>query len=270
MFEYAVMKRQLFSMLAVLCLPLQISWAGQTHWEIGVGFTTVSVPDYIGSNDSRILAVPYPYIIYRSENFRFDRGEASRSLFNSERWLVDISLSGSFPTSDNNDARRDMPDLDAIGEIGPALKYIAYKSETERFRIELELPLRAAIATDIRSFEHVGWRSDLSLSFLHQQGPWSSVIRTGFMYSNDRFHNYIYGVEQQFVTGDRSFFDADSGYMGWQLQNILRYRRDRLRATLFLNYYNINNSKINNSSLVERKDSYTAGINIAWIFKTSS
>ena len=68
---------------------------------------------------------------------RAERGEGNRT-------ELDVSISGTPPVdSSENDARRGMPDLDAILEIGPSFNILLARAEDRKTRLELRLPVRA-------------------------------------------------------------------------------------------------------------------------------
>jgi len=91
-------------------------------WELGLGVGLLHLPDYRGSNEGRFYALPYPYIIYRSDALKVEGQTIYGKIFKTDRVLLDVSYYGSVPVnSDKNAARRGMPDLDATFEVGPAL-----------------------------------------------------------------------------------------------------------------------------------------------------
>ena len=81
-------------------------------WELGVGVAALRMPDYRGSDEYRYYLLPYPYFIYRGDILRVDRERISGRIFETDRFLLDVSLNGSVPvkSSDNPD-RQEMPDL---------------------------------------------------------------------------------------------------------------------------------------------------------------
>lgn len=42
-------------------------------WELGIGLSAFTVPDYIGSDESGYFALPFPYFVYRGEKWKVDR-----------------------------------------------------------------------------------------------------------------------------------------------------------------------------------------------------
>ncbi|MFC7554522.1 MipA/OmpV family protein [Pseudoroseomonas wenyumeiae] len=88
--------------------------------EAGIGGGGGWLPDYPAAGQNHLQGLAFPYVIYRGEILRSDdRGVRSR-FYSSEGIGLDLSFSGAFPSrSDDNKARRGMPDLDWQGEVGP-------------------------------------------------------------------------------------------------------------------------------------------------------
>jgi len=122
-------------------------------WEAGLGATVISFPHYRGSDERRAWVLPFPYVVYRGEFLQADEKRMRGLFFKTERAELDVSVSGTPPVDSNeNDARRGMPDLDATLEIGPSLNFLLARSDDRKTRLELRLPVRAVLATD---FTHV-------------------------------------------------------------------------------------------------------------------
>ena len=56
-------------------------------WEIGLGVAGLRVPDYRGSDQSRTLWFPVPYLVYRGQWLRADR-EGARAVLLEDRKSV--------------------------------------------------------------------------------------------------------------------------------------------------------------------------------------
>ena len=78
-------------------------------WEAGAGVSLIQFPDYRGSDERQLYALPIPYFVYRGDFLKVDR-QKIRGLFFTRDWAeLDFSLSGSVPVkSSKNDARRGM------------------------------------------------------------------------------------------------------------------------------------------------------------------
>ena len=95
------------------------------QWIFGAGLGgVVGVPEYIGSDETRNVLLPLPYISYNGPRLRISRSGITGKLFNSDKWFLSLSLSGAIPVdSKDNEARAGMEDLEAVIEYGPSLKY---------------------------------------------------------------------------------------------------------------------------------------------------
>ena len=154
------MKRLLVTFIILLgLLNVDVAIAEEKPlWEVGIGVAGLYLPDYRGSDEGQFYALPYPYIIYRGDFLRVDRDRISGRIFETDRLLLDVSFYGSVPVdSDNNDARRGMDDLDPTFEVGPALDVILLKGERDRYKLSLNLPVRAVFSTDFSDIHHRGW-----------------------------------------------------------------------------------------------------------------
>ena len=83
------------------------------------------LPDYPGSKQSHASGLALPYFAYRGRVLRSDEKGALRGrLIKTERVELDLSFDGAFSSdSGENDARRGMPDLDWMGEVGPRVEW---------------------------------------------------------------------------------------------------------------------------------------------------
>jgi MipA family protein len=170
-------------------------------WEAGVGIALVMFPDYRGPNQQSAYVLPLPYFIYRGERLKVDYNGSRGVLFDPKRLHPDLSINASAPgKSDDNDARRGMPNLDSAVELGPVLKYYL-TDEDAPLCSHLELPVRAVIATDFTSFNYTSW---LMLSSLWLEAKdladWDLSLGVRPIIANDRYHDYFYGVAPESAT----------------------------------------------------------------------
>lgn len=180
----------------------------------GVGF----LPDYPGSDQNHPRALVLPYLRYRGEIIRSDeRGLLRGRLLRRTGIELDLSLSGSFPTrADENDARRGMPDLDWLGEIGPRLQIILARPSA-RSTIELELPLRAAFSTDFSGVDYRGLVAAPTIAYqAADPGGWPvrTKVGAGPVFATDALMDYFYAVAPRHAIEGRPAYDASAGYLG--------------------------------------------------------
>lgn len=251
-----------------ICLGSAASFA---QLEAGIGISAVHVPHYIGSDEANDFYLPFPYIRYRSEKLNIDRNLIQGNLWRSGNWSLEISLGGSVKVdSDKNQARNGMDDLDFIIEAGPALHYYFSGDRTTENALLLQLPIRFAMSTDFTDLGQQGftsiprlvWRRGYFLNGYEVRPQISVGVRLG----TEGYHDYIYGVEPEFETPERSSYEAKAGYGGLQLAYSTAVLWDDYLVALGLRYVQINGASYEDSPLVTRSDSLLAGLAVAYLF----
>ena len=117
----------------------------------------LSFPDYRGSDESRLYAIPFPYVVYRGTFLKADKDGVRGAFFDSDRVELNVSVGASVPVkSDDNRAREGMPDLQPTVEFGPALDLNLWRSDDRRYKVDLRLPVRAAV-TVMGGMDGAGW-----------------------------------------------------------------------------------------------------------------
>lgn len=269
--------RRLTARMALLpaCLSAGSAFAAEKPlWEVGVGMSALSFPDYRGSDEPSVYAIPFPYLVYRGEFLKADRQGIRGTLFNSDRIELNISLGASLPVnSDENRARRGMPDLEPAMELGPSLDLNLWRTRDQRYRLDLRLPVRTAVTVK-GGMDDIGWvfspRLNLDIVDVAGLPGWNMGLLAGPMYGSERNHDYFYSVAPQYATADRPAFDAEAGYAGSQfLMSVSkRYRKYWLGA--FARWDSLDGAVFADSPLVKREHYFAAGIGIAWVFGESS
>jgi outer membrane protein len=123
--------------LLLVCLPPDHACAAEKPlWELGVGMSALSFPDYRGSDETSLYAMPFPYIVYHGDFLKADRHGIRGTLFDNDRIELNVSVAASLPVnSDENRARQGMPDLQPTLEIGPSLDLNLWRSDNRRHRL---------------------------------------------------------------------------------------------------------------------------------------
>jgi outer membrane scaffolding protein for murein synthesis (MipA/OmpV family) len=256
----------------VMCFMLiytSIAHSGESEWELGAGLAVLDIPFYPGSSQSKAYLLPIPHIFYRSEKLEVDNG-LEVTFLKTPRTRLNLSADFAVPVnSKDSDARTGMPNLDLVIQIGPSLEVTLSGGRFKPSHFRLELPIRTAIATDFRSAENVGWIFEPRLTFEtrrpHKTG-FAYLVSGGLRFSTEELHQYYYGVEQQFVTPERTRFDASAGYSGLFIDYIANWRTENLIFFALLRYQNIAGAAFEDSPLVEQDDYLIFGAGITWIF----
>ena len=257
----------------VLSLPAHAEL--KPEWEFGVGATGFTLPDYRGSDESRGYLFPLPYVIYRGEHLRVDRQGMRGIFFQSDRVEINLSLAASPPVnSDENRARQGMPHLDPTLEIGPRVDIMLARDEGREWALQLRIPARAAIATDLSYTKGVGYvvspHLNLTTHPVFAGGRWNLGAQLGPLWASSEYHQYYYGVESRFATPERPAYDAPGGYAGSSALVSLTRRIGKWWVAGFARYDTLKGAAFEDSPLVRRDYAVMAGIAFAWVFAESA
>ncbi|MGK0498804.1 MAG: outer membrane scaffolding protein for murein synthesis (MipA/OmpV family) [Oceanicoccus sp.] len=237
-------------------------------WEYGIGMAGLYHPHYLGADQQEGYALPLPYFTYRGKVFRADRGGMRGRIYESENFHLRLSISGSLPVnSDDSDAREGMDDLDVMLEVGPTLQYKLFESDRHQWR--LDIPIRGGFTFGGTPFYHQGWTANPRIYHETDIGPWIVTSTLGPVFSDKRYHGYVYNVAEPFVTADRAFYQASSGYTATRFSTGLRRRFGDYFIGARLSYYNLNGAANEDSPLVKQDDYFGVNFVVAWVFGES-
>jgi outer membrane scaffolding protein for murein synthesis (MipA/OmpV family) len=244
------------------------------EWEFGVGATAFTLPDYRGSDESRAYLFPFPYVIYRGDKLRVDRQGVRGVFFESERVELDLSMSATPPVdSDKNRARQGMPRLDPTLEIGPRLNLRLMGERARDWAVNLRMPVRAVIATDLSHAEGAGYVAYPHLTFDTRPtffgGRWNLGLQAGPLFATRRYHRYFYAVDAQFATPERPAYAASGGYSGALALASITRRFRSVWVGAFARYDTLKGAAFESSPLMRRDYSVMAGVAFAWVFAES-
>lgn len=190
-------------------------------WEVGVGAFAGWLPDYPAAGESTVRALAVPYVVYRGDFWRVggeeNRGAVSGRFLKNDKFEFDVTLSAAFPVdSGDNDARRDMPDLDFLFGIGPQLIFKLINEPGKR-RLNFNLQARAVYSTDFSSISHQGYVFNPKLSYSRERVTdlkLNLFTSAGPVLATEDLMDYFYEVAPEFATPTRRAYDADAGYLG--------------------------------------------------------
>jgi outer membrane scaffolding protein for murein synthesis (MipA/OmpV family) len=242
-------------------------------WEAGIGLAGISSPSYRGASDSRVYALPVPYLIYRGKFLKADRDGIRGIFLETEQIKINTSLTASLPVSGDDYApRRGMPDLEPTVEVGPSLDLRLWRSEDRRRQLDLRLPVRLGVTVE-GSPQTLGWvfspRLNLDLEEPFGLTDWSLGLLAGPLFASGRYHDYFYSVAPAYAAPGRPAYDAEGGYAGLQLIAAVSKRFPRYWVGAFVRYDTLQGAVFQDSPLV-RSDHYLAvGLGIAWVLGES-
>ena len=257
----------------LLILQVRMVTAGELPlWEVGAGVFPSTYPAYRGSDDQQYYLLPFPYLVYRGDILKVDREGLRARLFDSDRVEINISMNGAIPVkSDNDNARKGMPDLDPVFEIGPSVN-LALVRPTPHQTLKLKLPLRAVIATDFSNASREGWifNPHLNLDNTAVAGGWDIGLSLGPLFATSKYNAYYYEVKPQFATPSRTVYQASGGYSGTSAVASISRRFANVWLGGFLRYDYLSGAKFDDSPLVDTNHSLMGGVAVAWVFARSS
>lgn len=242
-------------------------------WEVGAGIGALLFDDYRGSDESNLYPIPVPYLVYRGRILKADREGVRGLLFDRRYATLNVSVNATTPVqSDDNGARRGMPDIKSTFELGPSLDLHLWRSTDERIKLDLLLPLRAPITIE-SSPQSIGWifSPRLNVDFQDVAGytGWNLGVSIGPMYADRKYHRYFYSVRGEDATATRPQYQAGGGYSGSHLIVALSKRFPKYWVGAFMRYDALSGAAFEDSPLVKRDSSLAAGFGIAWIIGQS-
>lgn len=244
----------------------------QTRTEFGVGLGALDFPLYDGAAEKRQLLLPFPYFVIRSRFLDADRDQVRGKLLKSDAWSLDVDFGGNVDvTSSDTKERQGMPDLDWLGEVGPALRYHVWRGGPGN-GIDFVLPARVATSVHVLTFHHRGFDSDPRLewraTWFQPGGDRLSLdanLSTRFV---DRgYANYYYGVSPQYATPSRPAYDASGGYGGWSTQAGVSWHRGDMVYGAFIEHTSLHGAAYQSSPLVGDAGGWSFGLAIAWVLQ---
>ena len=244
-------------------------YADKSQWELGIGLSVLDIPLYPGSSQSKTYVVPVPHVLYRSEKIEVDNG-LQATFLKTQKVRIDISADFGVPVnSQESTARQGMPDIDLVIQIGPSVEVTLAGARFKPSHTRLEFPVRAAVATDFRSAQQVGWIFEPRLTYetrRPEKTGFAYLLSGGLRFATDDYNDYYYGVDPAFATPIRPAFDAEQGYSGLFIDVLANWRTNNLIYFAFVRYQNLTGATFENSPLVEQNDYFFVGAGLTWVF----
>ena len=262
-------------LLLGILLPQNAISEEKPLWELGIGAGILYMPDYRGSDESRLYALPYPYVVYRGGILKIDEQRISGQIFKTDRLLLNFSGFGAVPVkSSDNSARAGMPDLDPTFELGPALRINIIDGRANSYKLSLSVPLRAFFSTDFSTVRREGWvfspRVNLEKKDIIPETGVNLGISAGPMFCDSSYNTYFYTVEPAYATAARPAYSAGGGYSGSTLTIGLKKEYKQFIFNTFVSADFLEGAVFQDSPLVKTKTSIMSGFSVSWIFLKSA
>jgi len=238
-------------------------------WEIGLVGIAAYQPAYPGSDHDLARLRVLPFGIYRGAVLHADGNGIGVRALRTPRWEWDVSGSGSFGSSANKvDARRGMPSIGTLVEIGPAVRINLgdlVDPKREPRLTQLEIPVRAVFDVS-HQFDHDGWTFEPRLSHTAWTGQgFSLVVSASTLFGDRRLNHLYYGVDTPYATAGRPAYDAKAGLIATRLNASLRHRiSPTLRMQYFAQFETVRGAANEDSPLVRSKQDAGIGVSLIW------
>lgn len=236
-------------------------------WELGVGGSASWREDYPGADQSSFWAIPFPWGVYRGDIFRSDKDGTRARIIRGASYEFNFSAAGGLPvSSQNNEARRGMEDLEWLGEFGPRLTLDLYMG-SDRSRLKFGLPIRTAFSTEGRRVRDRGWTVAPELLY-----DLPEVFRSRFdmfalltvNFNDRRYNDYFYTVNPEDETDIRSVYHSRAGYVMSDFSLGLTVPVSNLQVFVFGTVQSLHGS-VNSNSPLFRKE-WNSGLSVVFIW----
>ena len=265
--------RAALTIAAILAIDAVPAGADQKPlWELGLGGGLLAFNDYRGAATAHVWPLPVVYFVYRGTFFKSDHNGLRGLFLNQDRVELDLSVNATTPVR-NDSARHGMPDLRSTLELGPQLSVHLWRSEDQRLKLDLRVPVRAAFSIEA-SPRMVGvfTAPHLSLDVAQFRGDdgWKLGMLAGPLFADRRYDGYFYTVAPQYATAGRPAYQASGGYAGTQALLSLSRRYPDYWVGAYLRHDTLAGATFADSPLVKRDSYWSAGLGFAWIIRRSS
>ena len=244
-------------------------------WEAGVFGGVARLPHYRGSDQYKVYVLPLPFLIYRGKVVEADRDGVRGIFYKGDHLETDISMYGTPPVGDDDQARQGMPELDPSVEIGPAAKWYFRRGGTFA-AVYLQAAVRGVVAveTGLTDAHYEGLHGALNLileDYVPPPGPgWKLGGNVGVDFASRRYNGYFYDVADQYAAPGREPYRSDAGYDGL---SVSAYAKRDLTPRLSLAFYTawqyIGGAVYRDSPLVRSENNFIVGSAVIWTIAQS-
>lgn len=242
---------------APLTLPL---------WEAGLFGLGITQPAYPGAEDRTSRLLGLPYVVYRGQYLRADRGSVGVRALKTPRIEMDVGFAASLGShSSDIPARQGMPDLGTMIEFGPRLKINLGDVSSGRSSSRLQFPLREVIdvshgfGTRGIAFEPQ-WVNNIRLP-----NRWLISTNLGALFGDEQLCATYYQVAPDQATPTRPSYPARGGLIALRAGLFAAYSlTSGVRLFYILRIESLEGAANRDSPLVQRNFGWSAGIGLSW------
>lgn len=272
---YPIMMSVAIPTALLAMLPASLAWAqsastGKPLWELGGVALGVSQQAYPGSDQQVNRALALPFFLYRGPFLRADGETLGVRALKTPTVELDVGFSASLGASSRPiDARRGMPKLGTLAELGPRLKWHLGDGPVGA-KWQANFPLRAVFdLSDSLSQRGLAFEPELVLARNKSSG-WSWSARGGLVAGNRKLNDTFYGVAPSFATATRPAYEAKSGLIAFRLgATASRPITPDWNFFTFARVDTVAGAANDTSPLVRQKTGATVGVGVSYTFLRS-
>ena len=237
----------------------------------GFGVVPLVINHYRGSDQFKGHVIPSPYFSYKGDTIEAEQSYVRGKLYGNDFFSIKISMIvGLAVESEDNHARRGMPDLGYMFEAGPMLLLHLWKSNNGLHFLTFEVPVRQVFATDFTGIERVGIFSVPYFNLISAPGGrrfgWTTEFSAALMFADRDYHSYFYTIDRKYVLPDRQEYHARGGYSGLQLALVLNKRIGCIQLIPFIRYDYLRMAAFEDSPLVRTRHYLATGLATFYVF----
>jgi outer membrane scaffolding protein for murein synthesis (MipA/OmpV family) len=219
---------------SLACFAKAASDVSDAYWDYGIGFGAVRFEHYPASNESRIIALPFPTFQYRGKILRADDKEGAHLyLFKGSNVTVEFSGQG-IPALDSstNQARKGMADLPWMAAFGPQLVARPSENIEAAFSIFQVVTVEGLFAkTSGNIFDgriSYEWTKPLPVWGVFKEpgsvnSRWTLSARSG----TKEFNAIYFDVPELNATAERPSYESREGLVNYNLSYYRSYHSGR-------------------------------------------
>jgi outer membrane scaffolding protein for murein synthesis (MipA/OmpV family) len=251
--------------------PREYSVANLPLWEAGFLAADVTQPAYPGADERASLLLGLPFVVYRGEYLRVDRGTVGVRAIKTPRTEMDIGFSASLGSrAADIEARRGMDDLGTLLEFGPRLKINFGKTGDGKIDSRIQIPVRGVFDVNdhlrYRGLAYeLQWVSDMELP-----ANWVVTSNLGALFGDQQLVDTFYRVAPSEATASRAAYDAKNGLIALRATLLASHVfTPDVRFFSYLRFDSVAGAANHDSPLVRRETGWTLGVGLTWTLAQS-
>ncbi len=234
-------------------------------WEAGFFGVAGHQQAYPGSKQHVNSGIVLPFLIYRGDWLRSEQGGVGVRALRTATTEIDVGLAGSFGSAPrDNDARRGMPRIGTLAELGPRVKWdLGPGFGGGRWRATL--PLRLVLDVD-HGLQDRGLALEPDISWGRRSSSgWGYGVNLGLMIGSRRLAETFYEVAPQYVTPTRPAYEAKAGLISTRVGiNAFKPLSPDWRFFVFARVDTVKGAANRSSPLVDKPTGASVGLGLAW------